>query len=336
MKQTVQTVWLRWLTAISAVVLLNACSTQPTHQAEQDLKKTKVGIMLSDVGLGDQSFSDAGFNGLAKARDEKRIIFDYRELQDTKTYEAGLEQLVQEDSQLVIGLGFAMKESMEKVAKKHPDRQFLLVDEKSELPNVASMTFKEEEGSYLAGVVAGLATHTGNIGFLGGVDNALIHKFEAGFRQGIKAVNPEANLTTAYAGDFGKADLGREFADEMIDKHDVDTIYAAAGFTGVGALQEAEKRKIHGIGVDTDQFFVAEKAVVTSMVKNVDVALNTAVKAFVDNQGHFKTKDMVFGIQEGGVGLAQIRAIQLSPGQMAAIEEQKQKLIKGSISVKTN
>ncbi|MBE0344380.1 BMP family ABC transporter substrate-binding protein, partial [Paenibacillus sp. 28ISP30-2] len=127
----------------------------------------KVGIVLSDIGLGDQSYSDAAFRGLVKARDEGKIVFEYREISKTKTYDAAFEQLVQEKSDLIIGLGYMVKESLETVAKKYPDRKFVIVDEKSDLPNVASITFKEEEGSFLAGVVAGMASRTDQVGFIG-------------------------------------------------------------------------------------------------------------------------------------------------------------------------
>lgn len=317
---------------LATVILLSGCSEQ---SGSSTVKKVKIGIMLSDVGLGDQSFSDMGFSGLVKARDEQGIVFDYREIAETKTYEAGFEQLVKDGSDLVVGLGFAVKESLEKVAKKYPNKQFLLVDEKSELPNVASMTFKEEEGSYLAGLIAGLTTKTDQIGFIGGVNSPLIQKFEAGFKQGIKEVNSDAVVTVKYAGDFGKADLGAQIASEMDEQQNIDTIYTAAGFTGVGALQEAQKRKIHAIGVDSDQFFIAEKSVITSMVKNVDTALEQVVSSFVKNHGKFPNKEMVFGLKENGVGLAPIRIITLEPDKQKIYDELQQKLASGAITIQT-
>jgi len=315
-----------------------------THDADQQMRatccnrvksQTKIGFLLSDVGLGDQSFSDAAFHGLMKSRDELGVIFDYKELAQTKTYDAGFEQLLQEDCNLIVGLGFMVKDSLEKAAKQHPDMQFVLIDEQSDLPNVASITFKEEEGSFLAGVVAGLTTQTNHLGFLGGVDAPIIHKFQNGFEQGVNAAKPQATVKAVYAGDFGKADLGAQLAGSMMDQDKVDIIYSAAGFTGVGALQEAAKHGKYAIGVDTDQFFIAEKAVITSMLKNVDVALNSAVKTFVDNKNHFPQQHMVFGLKEQGVGIAPVRVLSLTPEQQKIFDEQKQKLASGSITIAT-
>ncbi|KZE84418.1 ABC transporter substrate-binding protein [Paenibacillus elgii] len=332
MKRKGRQAMMRWISLLVSLWLLAGCAQQAEKTAQRPMK---IGIMLSEVGLGDQSFSDAAFQGLIKARDEQGIVFDYREIAKTKTYDAGFEQLAQDGCDLVIGLGFMIKESLEKAAKQHPDRQFIIVDETSDLPNVASITFKEEEGSFLAGAIAGLTTRSNVVGFVGGADVPLIHKFQNGFEQGVKAVNPKAEVTAAYAGDFGNAALGVQIAGGMIDKQKVDVLYSAAGFTGVGALQEAAKRGKYGIGVDTDQFFVAEKAVVTSMLKNIDVAIDLAVKSFVQNSGRFPQKHMVFGLKENGVGLAPIRVISLQPEQQQKVDDLIQKLVSGSITIPT-
>ncbi|NGZ77065.1 BMP family lipoprotein [Saccharibacillus alkalitolerans] len=321
-----------WIPALSSLLLLAACGSQqsPTAGAEE---RPEVGVVLSDVGLGDQSYSDAAFRGLAKARDTDGVLFDYREMKQAGTYDEAFKQLVDGDNDLVIGLGYMVKESLEKIAKEYPDKQFLIVDDTSELPNVASITFKEEEGSYLAGAVAGLTTKSNHVGFLGGVESDLLKKFEAGYEQGVKAANPQADVKTTYAGDFGKADLGASIAGSMMQNDDIDVVYAAAGLTGVGALQEAEKEGKYAIGVDTDQFFIAEKAVVTSMVKNVDNAIYSAVKTFNENGGKFPQKDMVFGLKEEGVGLAPIRVVNLTPEQQKRIDELTQDLISGKITI---
>ncbi|WP_243734979.1 BMP family lipoprotein [Paenibacillus turpanensis] len=332
MRVQLRSIAMMGLALLLTVVLLGGCA-QPN--AEPVKKQMKIGIMLSDVGLGDQSFSDAAFRGLLKARDEEGIVFEYRELAQTKTYDAGFEELIQANSDLIVGLGFMVKESLEKIAKLYPEKQFLIIDEISELPNVASITFKEEEGSFLAGAAAALVTKTNRIGFIGGVDVPLIHKFQKGFEQGVLAVNPKIKLTVTYAGDFGKADLGAKIASDMITKNKVDVIYAAAGFTGVGALQESAERGTLAVGVDTDQFFIAEKAVFTSMLKNVDVAIHSAVKDFVSNQGQFGKKQMVFGLKDNGVGLAPIRVITLEPEKQQVLDDVMQKLASGSITITT-
>jgi basic membrane protein A and related proteins len=320
------------LVFLFAAVLLvtSACSVK---QSESNINKDriKIGIMLSDAGLGDQSFSDAGFAGLEKARDDLDMSFDYRELEESKSYEKGLESLVNEGNDLVIGLGFSMQEAIDKTAKKYPKQQFLIIDSQSELPNVHSITFKEEEGSYLVGAIAGMNTKSNIVGFIGGMDVPLIRKFEKGFIEGVKAVNPKAKILSEFAGSFGDDKLGGEMAKEMI-KQGADHIYPAAGFTGVGVLLESQKSGIYSFGVDTDQFYLAEKAVATSMMKKVDVAIYNAAKEIVSNK-KLKAKDTQLGIKEDGVGIAPIRAITLTASQEKKLDELQGKLSQGTIKI---
>lgn len=319
---------------IAIMLLLSACSSQQaTTEAATATKKIKVGIVLSDIGLGDQSYSDAAFRGLIKARNEESITFDYKEISQTKTYDEAFNQLTKENNDVIIGLGYIMKESLENAAKANPTKQFIIVDETSKLPNVASITFKEEEGSFLAGAVAAMASTSNRIGFLGGVESPLLHKFQSGFEQGARSVNPNVSFVTNYTGDFGNSDLGAKTAKDMIENDNVDVIYTVAGLTGVGALQEAQTQGKYAIGVDSDQFFVAEKAVLTSMIKNVDVALYSALESFGKNNNTFKEKDMVFGLTDDGVGLTDIHVIQLTAEQQKQLEDLKKKLISGEIKI---
>lgn len=292
----------------------------------------KVGVMLSDVGLGDQSFSDAAFAGLVKARDELGIFFDYRELQTSGTYEKGLTELVEAGNDIVVGLGFMVVEDLEKVAKKYPKQKFILIDSVSEMENITSITFKEEQGSFLAGAIAGMVSKTNKVGFIGGADVPLIRKFKSGFEQGAKAVNPNAEIKVVYANDFGNADLGAGIASDMI-ADGADVLYAAAGLTGVGVLQEAQQEKKYAIGVDSDQYFFAEKAVVTSMLKNIDVALYETIKEFA-NEEKLASGPIELGMTENGVGLAPIRVIKLSEEQNGKLQDLEAKLSNNEISIR--
>ncbi|SFA43264.1 nucleoside-binding protein [Parageobacillus thermantarcticus] len=322
-------IWHLVIALLATFTLMVGCSAK---EAGMKKDRIKVGIMLSDVGLGDQSFSDSAFRGLMKARDELGIIFDYRELKDTKTYEQGLKELIEDGNDIVIGLGFMVQKDLEKVAKQYPKQRFILVDSVSDLPNVTSITFKEDEGSFLAGVVAALTTKTNHLGFIGGADVPLIHKFATGFEKGVHAIKPSASVQIVYAGDFGDDKLGANIAKGMFAKR-CDVVYTAAGLTGVGALREAEMRGVYAIGVDSDQYFYAEKAVVTSMVKNVDVALFRVLKQYVE-KGELPTGTVQLGLAENGVGLAPIRVIPWNEQKQQLLEQWKQNIIDRKVTTK--
>ncbi|CAI6083963.1 Membrane lipoprotein TmpC [Paenibacillus sp. JJ-100] len=313
------------------LLLIGACSSKSETAATD--AKTKVGIVLTEVGLGDRSFNDAAFNGLVKARDEKSIIFDYREPSKDLTPEAAFEEFSEEKFDLIIGLSNTILADMEKVATKYPDQQFLLIDGQSTLPNIASISFRAEEGSYLAGVLAAMASKENRVGFLGGLEIPVLKDFEKGFEQGVLAVNPEATVDVIYAGDFGNPDLGKQIANKMIQENGVDVIYAVAGLTGVGALTEIQDLGKYAIGVDTDQFFIAEKAVLASMLKNVDVSIYNAVNRFIQNNHTFPTKEISEGLAENAVGLTELHNIRLSEEQQKMFDDQKSGISSGQIKI---
>lgn len=316
-------------TFIITALLLSACSN--SDQNSEASERVKVGVMLSDAGLGDQSFSDLGLIGLEQARDELNISFDYREIKDTKTYEQGLEELIAQGNDLIIGLGFSLQEALETVAPKYPDTSFVLVDSVSDVPNIYNVTFKEDEGSYLLGSLAAMKTQSNIVGFIGGMDTPLIQKFEKGFTAGVKSQNPEAQVLSTYANSFGDDKLGASIAKDMIAAG-ADFIYPAAGFTGVGAILKAQNAGIYSFGVDSDQYYLAENSIVTSMLKQVDIAVFNTIKEFVDT-GKLAEKNTVLGIKENGVNLAPIRVINLSPAEQSKLEKLREDISNGSITI---
>ncbi|WP_227937510.1 BMP family ABC transporter substrate-binding protein [Alkalihalobacillus deserti] len=297
------------ITFLGICMLLVGC-TQVLHTSETK-EKIKIGVLLADDGLGDHSFNDTAFLGLMKARDELGIMFDYRDLSISSSFKDGLLELVEGQYDLIIGLGYPMKENFEAVALEYPNQSFLYLDETIDLPNVTSITFNEYEGSYLAGIIAGLKTESNSIGFLGGVDAPVINRFKDGFISGVTAVNPNAKIYIEYAATFGDPEIGRKMVSIMVEEKDVDIVFPAAGYTGLGALEEAVAKKIFAIGVDTDQFYLAEKAVITSMLKNVDVAIYTAIKELVET-GSLSKKHIELSLVDNGVGISQIRLVSLS------------------------
>ena len=308
-------------------LLAAGCSTAKTESSTEEYK---IGILLSDAGLGDESFNDSAFKGLEKARDELGILFDYKEAPDGN-YEEKLNELVAEKYDIIIGLGFSVQEALEKTAKQFPEQQFILIDGQSDVDNIISITFKEQEGSFLVGMVAAMTSKTGKIGFIGGADAPVIHHFENGFIEGARYVQPTIEILSEYAGTFDDTQAGAAIADQYI-KTNVDFIYHAAGFTGFGAIKKAEEKGIYAAGVDIDQFFVAEKTVVTSMLKNVDLAVYQLAKTLVED-GRITEKSFALGLADQGVGLADIRVIQLTTEQQAAIEKAREAIVSGTIKV---
>ncbi|MBO0603615.1 BMP family ABC transporter substrate-binding protein [Sporosarcina sp. E16_3] len=304
----------------TALLLLAGCGLEEKDPLEG---KVKVGVMLSENGLGDQSFSDLAFAGLTKARDEEGIVVEYLELAETGTYEKGFRELVESGNNLVFALGFTGQQELEKVALDFPDQKFVLVDAVSEAANITSITFKEDEGSMLAGIVAATVSKSQVIGFIGGMEVPVIQRFEKGFIQGAKLVNPAIVILNEYADNFDNDGLGAEIASKMIDNK-ADVLYAAAGFTGVGMLKEAEKRGIYAIGVDSDQYFYAEQAVITSMMKNIDSALFNIIHTYKESEA-IQSGHIELGLAENAVGLAPFRGLELTDaekGKLDALIEQ--------------
>lgn len=292
-------------------VIVTACSdAAPT--LEQQLVKAeeehfRVGVLLPDVGLGDQSFNDLAVKGLIAARDELDVLWSYREAATVDLVEEQLRSLIAEDNDLIIGVGYTSQEPLEKLAQQYPDQQFVMVDSASDLDNVDSITFKEDEGSYLAGVVAAKTSTTGVLGFVGGFEDPVILNFLKGFTQGAQSVNPNIQIQVKYANTYSDDAVGAALAQQLIAEQ-ADVLYAVAGYTGVGLLQEAQRQGIYAIGVDVDQYFYAEKAVITSMTKNIDVAIYNYVKQYIEKTPTTQQK-LHLGIAENGVALAPIRIV---------------------------
>jgi len=257
--------------------------------------------MITDVGgLGDKSFNDSAWEGIQRAG--KELGVEPVILQSTKQedYEANIGNMAQ-SVDLSIAVGFLMQQAMTAAADQYPDMKFGLIDEVVEKPNVMSVTFKEHEGSFLVGVIAGLATKSNVIGFVGGMDFPLIQKFEVGFIAGVKSVNPNAKVLVNYTGAFDNPDKSKEIAISQF-KQKADVIYHASGACGIGVIQAADENNFWAIGVDQDQSAVSNNnKVLCSMIKRVDVGTYTIIKAYADDkfQGG---KKIELGLKEDGVG----------------------------------
>jgi basic membrane protein A len=308
-------------------------------------KGVKIGLAFDVGGRGDRSFNDSAARGADKAKSE--FGGDIKELTaKTSDTEADREQRLSDLAEAgynpIIGVGFSYATSMSKVAAKYPKTSFGIVDSVVDAKNVDSITFTEEQGSYLAGVAAALKSKAHHIGFIGGVDVQLIKKFEAGYVQGAKATDPKIKVDTQYLSHgsdfsgFASPDKGKEAAQGMLD-NGADVIYSAAGSSGNGAIEAISGKKgTWAIGVDSDQYNIPglakyKNAILTSMVKNVDVGVYDFIKSVHD--GKPLTGVNTYSLEKGGVSLATsggfIDDIQ------AKLDAAKKQIVDGSIKVKT-
>ena len=250
-----------------------------------------------------------------------------------------LNSAVQANFSLIFGIGYKLEAAVKEAATQYPDKHFAIVDSVVDLPNVASLTFKDNEAAFLAGVAAAKTTKTKQVGFIGGVEGIGI---EAGFVEGVKAVDPSIKVEVQYAGSFADAAKGKQLAAAMYSGG-ADVIFHASGGTGNGVFSEAKdivsndpKREVYVIGVDLDQD--AEGLVtVDGKERHLTLAstlkgVGSAVKKFAQEtkEGQFKSGNTVYGLKDGGVDLT---TAQLSPEAKKAVEEYKAKIVKGEITV---
>lgn len=210
----------RMFVCIGIIATLAGCNDANNSLEEKlieaEASQFSVGVLLPDIGLGDQSFNDLAVNGLVNARDDLNILWSYREATTNDIIEEQLQALIEEKHDLIIGVGYTSQEALEKLAVENPEQQFVIVDSASEVENIDGIMFKEDEGSYLAGVVAGRTSKTGVIGFVGGFEDPIILKFLEGFEQGAKSVNPDIQVLVEYANTYSDDKLGASIASNMI------------------------------------------------------------------------------------------------------------------------
>lgn len=338
MKRTIVLRAVALLIICTAVAVLVGCSMEQPAGAEGSVR---VGMVFDVGGKGDKSFNDSAYRGLLHAADQFDVEHTEFEPGQDADRETGLRKLAQAKYDVIIGVGFLFSDAMRKVATDYPDVKFACVDFDARpgevLPeNLAGLRFREEEGSFLVGVLAGLFSETGRLGFVGGMDIPLIHKFEAGYVAGAKYANPAASVTVAYAGTspqaFADPAKGKELALLQFGRG-ADVIYHAAGSTGNGVIEAARETNRQAIGVDSNQNYMAPGNVLTSMVKRVDNAVFMTVKSVVD--GQFQGGLREFGLADDGISYAvdEYNEALLTEEMLATVEEARQAIIDGTVSV---
>lgn len=287
-------------------------------------------------GKFDRSFNQASFEGAERFREETGVEYREFELQSDAQREQALRRFAEQGYDPVVVAGFSNATAMETVAAEFPDTKFAIIDAVVDLPNVRSVVFNEHEGSYLVGVLAALASESGQVGFVGGMDIPLIRKFACGYVQGVKATNPDAvvyqNMTGTTGAAWNDPVRGGELAKSQIDRG-ADVVYHAAGGTGVGVLQAAADAGALGIGVDSNQNHLHPGQVLTSMLKRVDNAVYDAMMDVRNDE--WSTGVTVMGLAEDGVGYAldEYNEELITDEMQAAVEEAKARIIAGEITV---
>ena len=294
------------IAALSTAVIMSAsmlvgCGNNKSK--ENTDKSFKIGMVADIGGINDESFNQSAWEGLQKAEKDFGIEVKVIESKQASEYLQNMESLLDEDVDMVIGVGYTMKEDIEKQAKNYPDKQFVLIDETYDsIPeNVTPILFRENEAAYLTGLVAGKMTENNNVGFIGGIQTPVISRFEYGYKAGVKEANKDCNVNVQYAGTFSDAAKGNSIANQMYGNGS-DIILAAAGGTGLGSIESAKEQNKYAIGVDRDQSDLAPKNVLTSALKKVNVGVYDTVKEFVEGK-LTGGQEKVYGLKEDGVGI---------------------------------
>ncbi|MEP7125314.1 MAG: BMP family ABC transporter substrate-binding protein [Byssovorax sp.] len=321
--------------------LLPARHEEPAGKGEY--ARVRVGLVFDVGGRGDKSFNDAAYEGISRAARELGVTTEVLEPSGAEDREAAMRLFAARGFDLVIGVGFIFSSDVNVVSAAFPKVNFACIDYSPRPdgvipPNVAALAFREEEGSFLVGAVAGLMTRTKHVGFVGGMDIPLIHKFEAGYRAGAKEVCPTCTVHVAYAGAtpeaFRDPVKGKALAVSQISAG-ADIVYHAAGTTGHGVFEAARDMGAKGIGVDSDQYAEMPGTVITSMIKRGDVAVFDTIVSVA--KGEFKGGLRSFGVAEDGVGYLKDgpHAAAIPDEVKARVAELSQRIARGEIKIPT-
>ena len=291
------------LSIVMSASMLVGCGTKSTEGNSTASSDIKIGMVADLGGINDESFNQSAWEGLQQAEKDFGIEIKVIESKQASEYIPNMESLLDEDVDMVIGVGYTMKEDIQKQAENYPDKQFVLIDETYDtIPeNVTPILFRENEAAYLTGLIAGKMTKTNNVGFIGGIQTPVVTRFEYGYKAGVKDANKDCNVNVQYAGTFSDAAKGKSIANQMYG-NGTDIILSAAGGTGLGAIESAKEQNKYAIGVDRDQSDLAPENVLTSALKRVNVGVYDTVKEFVEGK-LTGGQEKVYGLKEDGVGI---------------------------------
>lgn len=311
--------------------------TQPGTTAAG--KSVRAALVLDTGGVDDKSFNASAWAGAQKAQKELGMSesdIKYIETKADADFKTNLTTFATQNYDVVIAIGYKMKDALKEVAPQFPNIKFAIVDESAPegTTNCKGIRFKEEQGTFLAGYLAASMSKTKKIGFVGGQEGDLIGKFEAGYRAGAKTAgfDPDKQVLTSYTGDWNDLTKGRSNAEQEFG-NGADIIFQAAGKAGLGVIEAAKAKGpgFYAIGVDQDQDYIAEGRVLTSMVKHVDTSVFDTIKQV--KEGNFQAGDHVYDLKEGGVGLSDMKYTKkdIPADVLAKLEKLKQMVADGTV-----
>jgi basic membrane protein A len=319
---------------ILSLLVLPACK----GTRDESGGKLRVGIVFDIGGKDDKSFNAAAWEGVKRAKEEMPDKIFLRDVEpgEPTSIEPSMRAFAERGYDLIIGVGFAQMPIMENVAKDYPNLKFALIDGVIDRPNVASLVFKEHEGSFLVGFIAGKTTKTNKLGFVGGMDIPLIRKFAGGYKEGAKYANPRVEVYENYVGindgAWNNPGKGKELAKAQIERG-ADIIFQAAGASGLGVFDAAEETGKFAIGVDANQNWVKPGFILTSMLKRLDNAVYMTVKDLAN--GKFTSGVHVYGLDNDGVGFAldEYNKNLIPQAVIDEAEQAKRDIVAGKITV---
>ena len=300
------------------------------------LLANKIGVIYDSGGKFDKSFNELAFRTAERVQNELGWDMLEFEAANNTQIEQGMRKVADRGATLIVAMGFAQADAVAAIAPQYPDINFVAVDVcwvDDPAGNIYQACYLEHEGSFLVGMIAAMATKTGTVGFVGGMDIPLIRKFQGGYEQGAKYVTPNievlANMTGTTPEAWNNPTKGAELTKAQIDKG-ADVVYQAAGGTGIGVLQAAADAGIYGIGVDTNQNWMHPGSVLTSMLKRLDLTIFEQAEKTA--AGTFEPGIHFLGLADGMVGYATEDG-QVTAEMQSAVEAAAAEIVSGAITV---
>lgn len=321
---------------ILSTSLLVGCSGKEKNGSDNTSNENgtlKIGMITDVAGVNDQSFNQSAWEGLQKAKEELGVHVTYLESKQDSDYASNIETFVDEDIDLILGVGSKLAPAIEEGARLYPDQKFVIVDEElsSDITNVKSILFNSQEAAYLVGLIAGKMTETNNVGFIGGIDIPVINTFKYGYMAGVKHANSNVQIQEQFANSFTDQAKGKAIANQMYSQN-ADIIFIAGGDVGTGAIEAAKEKNKYAIGVDRDQNDLAPNNVLTSAIKRVDVGVYDTVKDLVDGKFEGGTVT-VYGLDQDAVGIAPTTKNLVPQDILDYVNQEIEKLKNGEIKV---